>query len=1031
MRIKSLLFCVLMFPWIGIVAQRSIEGTVLDGKTGEPLIGATVLIKGTSAGTVTDLSGHYQLTSAQIEAGSTLVFSFIGYATVEVPAGNQNVIDVKLMPSTIDLEETVVIGYGTSKKRDVLGSLAKVNGEELTRLPVGGVEQALQGRVAGVNITQATGAPGDNFFVRIRGVSSIYASNDPLYIVDGIPTDNAFKMLSNDDIENVTILKDASAAAIYGSRATNGIIMITTKKGSKGQGRVNYHVEYGIQQHDKLVDMVDTKQYVQIYNEAATNDNASLPVSLQRPLIPDSDLSRFANENHLAAIFRTALLQKHELSFSGGNDKTNYYISASYYDQDGIIIGSNYKKGTTKVDINSNVKDWLTVGISMNASLSKQRIIGSSGDGYGGNGGSVIRYAFFRNPAIPIKDEDGNYVDLPSEYFGSTVYNSFLGDGYNPVGLAHNMDNVLKEDSYLGRGYVTVKLPFHFSSTTNIGIDYLNGNQRRFDRTWGTQNRINGTNRLQLVNTTHYNTTVNSVLNYDNTFSEKHNLTAMAGFEAVKTTAESKTMTDNNFPTQDESVLYIGNGLGIKTESQGEEASTLASFFGRVNYNYDNRFYASATLRRDGSSRFFYGNNKWGTFYAVSAGWNLDQDLLKDNPTINKMKLRVGYGAIGNQSIDPYAYSDYIAPDYNYPFGGSAQKGYVQTRLGNKDLRWETSYQYNAGIDLGLWQEAFTLSVDYYYKVTENTLMKASNPSSAGYADAPWINSGSILNTGVDCEVLYRHQKKDWGYSIGGNVAYLHNEVLKLDAPLLGGRVDNGVYATKTEKGYPIGSFYLLEMNGILQNNTQVLTSAYQGSDIKPGDVRFADHHKDGTIDNDDRIHLGSAIPKVTLGINLSANYKGFDLSGFFQGAFGQKEYLQVEHDIEGFYRGFTVTQRYYNHHWTGEGTSNSQPRASWSAKSNNARASSRFLEDASYLRLKNVQLGYTLPSNLCQYMKLEKVRVYVSGTNLLTFTKYTGLDPEMTVSDNSTNEQDRAAGIDWGTYPCAKSYLFGLEVSF
>ena len=407
------------------------------------------------------------------------------------------------------------------------------------------------------------------------------------------------------------------------------------------------------------------------------------------------------------------------------------------------------------------------------------------------------------------------------------------------------------------------------------------------------------------------------------------------------------------------------------------------------------------------------------------------ESFLNDVQWLSNLKLRAGYGAIGNQEIDLYAYSDRISPYYNYPFGGISNSGYAQTSLGNEKLKWETSYQYNGGVDAEFWKGALALSVDYFYKVTENMLVKEPLPPSVGYAQAAWINSGSVLNTGVELEALYRQDKTDWGYSIGGNLTFLRNEVLQLEAPLTGGIVETGIYATKTEVGQPIGAFYMLEMEGIFQNQTEVLLSAFQGNNTRPGDVKFKDQNGDGRIDKEDRVFLGSAIPKLMAGLNLNARYKSFDVSLFFQGAYGNKIYVQINQDIEGFYRGFPVTQRYFDERWTGEGTSNTQPRPSWTAKSNNARPSSRFLEDGSYLRLKNLQIGYTIPARVLDMAKISSTRVYLSGTNLLTFTKYSGLDPEMTVSDNSKDEGARSNGIDWGTYPSAMTIMLGIDITF
>ena len=1029
---KQLVFLIFLISVTSsLFAQRTVEGTVTDAKSGESLIGVTVQIKGTQLGTITDFNGKYRLVSDQLTGSSVIVYSYIGFTSAEELIGNRTVIDVTLSPEDILLNEMVVIGYGSVKKRNVLGAVAKVNNKELTKLPVADVAQALQGRAAGVQVTQNTGAPGEGVSVRIRGSGSINSSNDPLYIVDGIPTSDALKILSPGDIENITVLKDASAAAIYGSRANNGVVLITTKKGVKGKTKVTYRGQTGFQQATNLTKMVNTTDYVTIYNEAATNDNAFLPESLQRGLITPEDAAKFSNVNYVKELLQTAPINSHEISLSGGNESTNFMISTSIFDQKGIVKGSAYTRGTVRLDVNTEASKWLTVGVNMLAGISGNDIIGSSGDGAGGNGGSVVRYAFFRNPAIPIRFPDGTFVDRPAEFFGAQKYDSFLGDGYNPIGMTELNDNNRKDDSYMGKAYFIAKLTPELKFTTNLGVDYRNSYSRRFSPTWGTLDRINAKNGLSIGSEQVANMSMNNLLNYDTKFGDAHTFSAMMGFEAIKNKGKGLYASDMDFAVEQKELIYIGNGLGIKVSSQNEYASTLASFFGRINYDFKEKYYLSGTLRRDGSSRFT-GDNKWGTFYSLSGGWVLKQEnFLQNVDWLSNLKLRAGYGGVGNQDIGLYADKDRISPYYNYPFGNISNSGYAQSALGNQNLKWETSYQYNGGVDAEFWKGALALSLDYYYKVTDDMLVKASNPPSSGYAEAAWINSGSVLNSGFELEATYRKNKRDWGYTIGANLAFVHNEVLKLEAPLYGGRVESGIDATQTAVGHPIGSFYMLEMEGIFQNETDVLLSALQGNNIHPGDVKYKDHYVDGIINNLDRTYLGSAIPWLTGGLNVAGNYKNFDVSMFFQGVYGNKIYSQVNQDIEGFYRGFTVTQRYFDERWTGEGTSNTQPRASWTSKSNNAMPSSRFLEDGAYLRLKNVQVGYTLPEKTLKDIGLSQVRIYASGTNLFTLTKYSGLDPEMTVSDNSKNEGDRANGIDWGTYPSAMTIMLGLDITF
>ena len=707
-----------------VFAQRTIEGTITDAKTGESLIGVTVQVKGTSSGTITGINGVYRLESDKLTDSSLVVFSYIGYSTVEKMAGNLTLIDVQLISSDYLLDELVVIGYGTAKKRNVLGAVSKINTDDLTRLPVADVAQALQGRAAGIQVTQNTGAPGEGVSVRIRGSGSINSSNEPLYIVDGIATTDALNILSPGDIENISVLKDASAAAIYGSRANNGVVLITTKKGSKGKTKVKYRGQTGFQKAVGLTDMVNTRDYITIYNEAATNDNTFLPAPQQRKLILPEDEAGFDDVDYINELLVTAPINSHELSISGGNESTVYMISTSFFDQGGIIKGTGYTRATARLDVKTDVNKWLTLGINMMAGLSDNDIIGSSGDGYGGNGGSVVRYAFFRNPAIPIRFDNGTFVDRPAEYFKNPLYDIFLGDGYNPIGMSEYNENNRKDDSYLGKGFFTVNLTDKLKFTTNFGMDYKNSYSRRFNPSWGTLNRINGKNTLNIGTERIINWSLNNLLNYETKFRDNHTLSAMLGFEAIKNSGRSLYANDSDFPIQQTELIYIGNGAGKITSSQGEYASTLASFFGRVNYDFKEKYYLTGIVRRDGSSKFT-DDNKWGNFYSLAAGWLIsEEEFLQDVSWLETLKFRMGYGGIGNQEISLYAYTDQISPYFNYPFGGILNAGYAQTALGNRNLKWETSYQYNTGIDVALYKGALAFSVDYYYKVTQDMLVR-------------------------------------------------------------------------------------------------------------------------------------------------------------------------------------------------------------------------------------------------------------------------------------------------------------------
>ncbi len=1024
---KRFISLILLLLPLSSFAQVKVSGTVTDSSTKESMIGAGVLVKGTTNGVITDIDGHYEITVPSDDV--VLEFTCIGYSTKSVPVSGRSVINVAMDVDATVLDDVVVVGYSVQKKRDVLGAVSKVGGEALTKVPVASVSQSLQGRIAGVEVTSQTGAPGSSISVRVRGSSSISSSNDPLYIVDGIPVESGLNNISPNDIENITVLKDASSAAIYGSRASNGVVLVTTKSGQKGSARISYNMQSGVQFHGHLTPMTNTAEYIQMYNEAATADNASSVV--KRPLIEGEYLKDFADVNHVKEIFQVAPINSHELSVSGGNDKTQYLVSGSYYGQRGIIRTTNYQRGSLRSNITSQVKNWLKVGLNINGSLSSQRMVSSSGDGYGsGEGGSVVRYAFFRNPAIPVRDSEGNYVDLPSEYYGNSSYNTFFGDGYSPEGLIDNTDRTSKTKSLLATGNILINFTKDIFLNTTAGVDYRDYTLRVFNPTWGSNNRINSSNNLDINKVNDLNWTVNSTFNHRMAFGN-HSFNYLVGTELIKNHEESVGLSDTQFADTSKNLVYVGLGNGINRATQGESGSALLSFFASANYNYQSKYYVSAIIREDGSSRFSK-KNRWGTFYSVSAGWNMEEeDFLKGLEAVNKLKIRAGYGAIGNQNIGLYAYNDRYTPNYYYALGTGVVNGYAQTALANENLKWETSNQVNVGVDYEGFNNTFGVSVDYYYKVTEDMLVQESVPLSVGNLSAPWVNNGSVLNTGVDIEMFYRRNFKDWGFDVTLNGGYLHNEVLSLNSPIQSGRVDSGVYATLTQVGHPIGSFYLYQMEGIFQSNTEIMLHANQGAagTIVPGDVKYKDINNDGVIDEKDRTFCGSAIPKFTAGLNLALNYKNWDFSMFFQGAFGQKIFSQINYDIEGYYRGFNLTKRYYKEHWTETNHSNTQPRASWSGKTNNVKASTRFLEDGSYVRLKNVQLGYNF--KMKENCPVSSCRLYVAGSNLLTFTKYSGLDPEMTVSTNSSSEGDRANGIDWGTYPVARSVTLGLNITF
>lgn len=1007
-------------------AQTVLKGKVTDAK-GEALIGVNVYLKGTSAGASTDIDGVYSLSLPAGSENGTLVVSTIGYITQEIAISGRSEVNISLEEDAKMLSEVVITGYTSQEKLKVTGSIVSISSEDLVKLQVPTIDQALQGRAAGVVVSQNTGAPGEGVSIRIRGVGSINSGNAPLYIVDGIPTQDVTSF-SMRDVADIQILKDASATALYGSRATNGVVLITTKSGKEGVSKIQFDTQMGFQNPTRLIKMANTRQYVDIYNEATATDNLTAPSPVfTRPLITEAMANEFADVNQVDAILQKGMIQTHTLSLSGGNDKTRFFVSGNYFDQEGIIKSSSYNRLTGRINVESQVKEWLKTGVNLNLSKSKTNLIGSSGDGAGGNGGSVIRYAFFRTPTIPIRDENGEFVDLPD-------YPQQQGDGYNPVGMLAYNQNELNQDRVFGKFFVEMDLMKGLKLVSNVGVDITNENQRRFDRTWGTNNRINNVNRLLVIDNRFQTLTFSNFLTYSHKLGEKHTLSYLLGTEAIKRQAYYFNGSQRDFADQERQFVYLGQGRGLMDNSEARTGNALASFFAKVDYDYaDGKYIASATVRRDGSSRFG-PQNRWGTFYAGSVGWRLDREsFLINNNVIDLLKVRVGYGVIGNQEIGDYPYLDAVGSNFNYSFGDTRYIGYAISQLGNSNIKWESSSQLNAGVDFGLFNGTITGSLEYFHKITDDLLIARPLPSSSGTASPPILNDGKILNRGIELALTYSNKiGRDFTYSISANAATLHNEVLELNLPIpiRQGRIGSD-YLTLTEVGHPVGSFYLYEMIGIFQSESEIFGSALTMDGIEPGDVKYKDQDISGAIDGDDRTHVGSAIPKVTAGLTLNVAYKGFDLSVFFQGAYGHKIFSVLNRDIEGFYRGFNVTERYYKNHWTGPGTSNEFPRASWKAGNNTIVYSDRFLENGSYTRLKNLQLGYTFPRTLLENYGIGNLRIYFSGTNLLTFTKYQGLDPEMTASNNALGSGDMANGIDWGTYPSAKSYNLGLTLTF
>ncbi|WP_210513695.1 SusC/RagA family TonB-linked outer membrane protein [Hymenobacter terricola] len=1004
----------------------TVRGQVV-GPDKAPIPGVTVLVKNTTNGTTTDAEGNFSLSLP--DADGTLVISAIGFVTQEVPLQGRTQVNVALQTDVKALEEVVVLGYYSQKKTDLTGAVSQINQRDIGSIPVTGVAQIMQGKAAGVAITQATGAPGENIAVRIRGVGTIN-DNDPLYIIDGVPTKDGINQISPNDIESINIIKDAAAAATYGARASNGVVIVTTKRGKSGKPRLSVSAYSGVQTAANLIKMANTSQYVNAYNVAAVNDGRDQITPALAATLPDV--------NWLKEVLKPAQQYNVQADVSGGGENSQYIVSGSYLKQDGLIQNSSYDRYNLRTAVNSTLSKYFKVGTNANLSYAKTRQVGTSGDGFGdGNpGASIVRYALFRTPATPVYNDQGQFVDLPKS--NGVLTSAFFGDGINPVALADAADRNFNAYSILGNGYVDFTPVEHLRIRSDYGITFRITDYKQFFKTFGIDRSFNSPPQLAQSNTNEFNYNWTNTATYDLPVGESM-FNILVGTEAIKNNIKAISASRRGYVDQSATFQYLDAGTGIQQNGGGQSHSSLLSAFGRLGYSYKERYLASFNFRRDASSQFLPGQRAQ-SFYSGSVGWNLAQEGFMQNfSAFSLLKVRASVGQLGNSAIGNYPYASLISNTGYYPFGGVSTQGLSIVTKGNPNIRWETSTQTDVGLDMGLLKGALQLTVDYFIKNTSNVLLFLPQPSSAGAGGNPAVNAGKIRNKGLEVELSYRNSiGKDWSFGVTGNMATLSNEVVSLGsaAPIVGGRIDNNYYATLTAVGHPIGSFYLLQTEGIFQNAQEVFTHAYQGPGIKPGDVKFKDISgpdgvPDGIIDGYDRTFVGSPIPTLTYGLTANVRYKHLDLSVFFQGISGNKIYNQVNTDIEGFYRAFNLTERAATNYWTGEGSTNVYPRLSWTGATNNKQPSDRFLESGSYLRLKNVQLGYTFGDKLLAPVHISSVRLYASVQNLLTFTKYTGLDPEQGTNSNSLGDGVRATGIDFGTYPSARTFTVGINAGF
>jgi TonB-linked SusC/RagA family outer membrane protein len=1032
---KAYLAGCLVFLSAFVSAQNlTVTGTVLSGEDNQPLIGVNVVVVGTTIGTVTDYNGAFTI---EAPSDALLQFSYTGFLAQEVEVRGRSTLDITLLADNQLLEDVVVVGYKKEIKGNISSAISTVKAENIEHLPLSGLDQALQGQAAGVQVTQTTGAPGDDIAVRVRGAGTL-GNNNPLYIIDGVPTTGNINMFSISDIESIEILKDGASASIYGSRSANGVILITTKKGKKGIPSFSFDSYYGIQEANTLPDLLNTEEYLLIRNEAIRNANTLRDPVRQLDTYDLAILDTLGDVNWLDEVFQSAPTQRYSLSASGGGDNGNFYLMGEYSSQEGIFRKQRYDKYQLRFNGDMGTGKF-RVGNNISFTFTDRDVINSSGDGAGpGNELSGIRYTLIAAPVFPIYDQNGEYIPTSASLGDPTLY----GDGNaNPLAFIDATDWTVKRYRFFGNVFAEYSILDNLKFRTNLGGDILFHDETIFKERLSAA--IYDPTSLSRGNVTDKTLIWNNTLDYSTSIGQEgnHNISALVGMEAIDNrtdylgaSANNFLLTDPNFQFIDNSVTQeLGdiNGSGIATEWG------LLSWFAQAGYNYKGKYILNASVRRDGSSRFGK-ENRYATFPAVSAAWNISNEPFFDNVgLISHLKLRASWGQLGNQEIGIYPYSSLVETGIlEYPFGEQIATGTEIEETGNSNIKWETTTQTDFGIDMSLWNDKLSIIADYYVKTTEDILVRVPLPQTAGAFSPPYINAGTVENKGFEFALSYRSNVNELSYEIGANIATVHNEVISIAGtePLLGGFGLSDGPITRTEPGYPLGSFYLYKMEGIFQTQEEIDGAAFQTVDTRPGDIRFADLNNDGVINDDDRAHLGNPFPDFTLGFNLGLRYRNFDFSMLVQGVYGNDVYfLYGNFAYETQLRGFNSYAEILNR-WTPTNTNTDIPKVSVDDRNNNRRISTRFLEDGSYTRIRNIALGYNF-AGLLKANTIREFRVYISAQNLFTFTNYPGLDPEIQANTNDTRgydvSSDLAVGIDWGTVPAPRTVLLGLNLKF
>ena len=1043
-RWRSVLTALLLATGLATASAQTqtLTGSVTDAADGEPLMGATIKVKETNAGVVTNLDGHY---SVKVDNGQTLVVSYIGYITKSVKYTGQATLDVALSSDNAALDEVVVVGYGVMKRSDITGSVVSVGEKDIKKSVITSVDQALQGRAAGVQVTQNSGSPGGGISVAIRGVNSLNG-NEPLYVVDGIAIDGqtngnstALSSINPSDIVSMEVLKDASATAIYGSRASNGVVLITTKKGQAGKTSISYEGYYALQSIPNKLETMNLREYAELYNERAD-------------ALGWGDREEFADPSVLGdgtnwqdEIFRNASMHNHQLTVSGGNETGQYLISGGYLKQDGIAVGSDFERFSARVNADTHIGKWLQVGVQSSfARTKKTNTIDDSG---------VIELALRQLPEVPARNPDGSWGYQEKNDLG-TYYS-------NPLADALTRENYEKGLQAMLNGYATVNICKGLSLRVEYGGSYNYNNSYYFQPslTLGDWSQTSSGSRGS-SNSNYWS--FKQYMTYMNTFAKKHSVNIMAGHEAQESSWENLSAGRTGYLFNNVHELNVGDAKTATNNNQ-KGSSSIESYYGRVNYTFDDRYLVTATLRADGSSSFG-PDNRWGWFPSAALAWRFSQEsFLKKFKWLSNGKLRLGWGLVGNQNAGAYAYG---APMANVATAYGT--GFYPSRYANSKLKWEQTKAWNAGLDLTFLNNRIEFIFDAYLKNTDNLLMPATLPVYiSGVIGSPWVNTGSMRNKGFEFTLnTVNISKKDFEWRTGVTFSLNRNKVTRLytESSGLPGSINNLVY-TYTAEGEPVGQFYGYNVIGMFEKeddfyqkdiNGDYLLDAQgnkkivalpegkvvdEGTGIWYGDYIYEDRNGDDVIDEKDRIYLGNPEAKFTFGLNNDFRWKGFDVNLFITGSVGNKvfNYLAQQQSnpmncwvslksVRDYARYELIApdgeRTLQNMRMTNPGASTY--RIDQAAANTNDRMSSVFVEDGTYVRIKNLAIGYTLPKKWLQKVKIENLRVYFNVQNLWTITGYDGYDPEV----GSYNQNVLLRGVDYARYPSQRIYTFGLNLN-